>query len=273
MISTATQTNEETNESLSVSDVQGDVSSPKINEPFVPISPTQIDDSEFKNQIADKDKRFQDELGKLQNIVSELEAKRDSPDMIIQDEEQEIFIEEKPPSKKEKAKKKAKKTKITTINNGQNFLSLKKGYYFIMNYKPKSSCVRNRLPNGILLTEYANGDYSHTYKDGSCCVYHGQNQFFYFPNGDYMQTFPDESTAYQYADTKCIELRLPNQDYFIFFANGQKETHYHDGRIKVSFPNGIIMRCNPDGSKKLTRRKKIIKKNKRKTSKKTSKQF
>ena len=59
--------------------------------------------------------------------------------------------------------------------------------------------------------------------------------------------FGDGAEAYQYNDTKTVELQLPDGTKLVEFADGQKEKHMTNGDKEITFPNGTVKLLHPNG--------------------------
>ena len=113
-----------------------------------------------------------------------------------------------------------------------------KTYELDFDYCEAAPVQEEYLGHGMKRIVYRNGDVSFVYKNGSRKTNHNGVLYSFFANGDKMQEFPDGTTSYKYAENGAIEITYTNGDRVIFFVNGQVHHFTHDGRIRVTFPDG-----------------------------------
>jgi hypothetical protein len=87
-------------------------------------------------------------------------------------------------------------------------------------------------------TYFQNGGIKIESSDGMVYIIDKGIKWTTFLNGDQLQEFPDGATAYRYAATGAIELKLAGGKSIVEFPDGQREYWSGTGEVKVSFPDG-----------------------------------
>ena len=120
-------------------------------------------------------------------------------------------------------------------------------YRIDFKYNPGPIVATEEKGNGRQIVRYRNGVTGTIYDNGTKKIKNGDTTYIFYSNHDVLIEFGDGAEAYQYNDTKTVELQLPDGTKLVEFADGQKEKHMTNGDKEITFPNGTVKLLHPNG--------------------------
>ena len=120
-------------------------------------------------------------------------------------------------------------------------------YKIDFKYNPGPIVATEEKGTGRQIVRYRNGVTGTIYDDGTKKIKNGDTTYIFYSNHDVLIEFGDGAEAYQYNDTKTVELQLPDGTKLVEFADGQKEKHMTNGDKEITFPNGTVKLLHPNG--------------------------
>jgi hypothetical protein len=126
-------------------------------------------------------------------------------------------------------------------------VALHRDYPLDFKFDPGPLLREEAKPDGRKLLRYRNGILATVFKNGTRKMKVGQLCYVFYTNGDIAIEFEDGARGYRYAETKTIELNLPDESTFIEFPDGQREQHLTNGDKVVRYPGGQIKTFHPNG--------------------------
>lgn len=147
-----------------------------------------------------------------------------------------------PPAKPSKDKKKMSKPIPVVQPTGR----LHDKYRLDFKFNPGNPISQDVKPDGRCVVRYRNGVVGTTYDNGTRKLKAGDSTYIFYANGDASIAFTDGAQAYRYAETKTVELQLPDGAKIIQFADGQREKHMTNGDKEIMFTNGTLKKL-PSG--------------------------
>lgn len=113
-------------------------------------------------------------------------------------------------------------------------------YRLDFKFNPGTPISQDIKPNGRCVIRYRNGVIGTNYGNGTKKVKTGEATYIFYENGDISITFIDGAHAYRYAESKTIELQIPDGTKIIQFADGQREKHLTNGDKEIMFTDGTL---------------------------------